>query len=155
MSNILQEINWVYKPFASLTVMELYAILKLRSEVFVVEQNCVYLDMDGKDDKSSHLCGWYNNTLIAYARILPPGVSYNQESSIGRVSTAFAFRKYGAGRLLMEKAIHLCLEAFPDSDLKIGAQLYLHRFYTSLGFIQSGPEYMEDGIPHIEMKYAK
>ena len=155
MNNLLNEINWLYKPFASLSVTELYAILKLRSEVFVVEQNCVYLDMDGKDDRSFHLCGWHDNLPVAYARILPPGVAYDNEASIGRVSTAFAVRKYGAGRLLMEKAIHHCLDAFPDAGIKIGAQLYLHRFYTSLGFIQSGPEYMEDGIPHIEMKYAK
>ncbi len=150
----MSKITWLYKPFEELTVTELYKLLKLRSEVFVVEQNCVYLDLDDKDSVSGHLCGWLNGELVAYARILPPGTSY-PEASIGRVSSAPGYRKLGAGRELMKEAIKLTLAQFNGAGIKIGAQLYLDRFYTSLGFIQSGPTYMEDGIPHIEMAFAK
>lgn len=144
------KMNWVYKSFNELSPQELYAILKLRSEVFVVEQNCVYLDTDNKDQLSFHLSGWIGNELVAYARILPPGLAF-QEASIGRVVTNPQYRKTGAGRELMQQAIEKTLKQFDVSAIKIGAQLYLLNFYTSLGFQISGPEYMEDGIPHIEM----
>ena len=150
----MSNIKWLYKPFTALSVVELYKILQLRSEVFVVEQNCVYLDLDGKDQVSWHLCGWMDEDLVAYARILPPGTSY-PEASIGRVSSAPHYRKLCAGKELMKEAIKLTLAQFNGAGIKIGAQLYLERFYTSLGFIQSGPGYLEDGIPHIEMAYDK
>jgi ElaA protein len=146
----MSELNWVYKSFEDLTPAELYTILKLRSQVFVVEQDCVYLDMDDKDQHSFHLCGWDNGTLVAYVRILPPGLAF-KEASIGRVVTNPSFRKTGAGRILMKLAIEKTLWQFNVADIKIGAQLYLFDFYTSLGFKKSGPEYLEDGIPHIEM----
>lgn len=146
--------NWVYKNFNDLTVLELYAILKLRSEVFVVEQNCVYLDTDNKDQLSFHLSGWIGNELVAYARILPPGSAF-QEASIGRVVTNPQYRKTGAGKALMQRAIEKTLQQFDVSAIKIGAQLYLLSFYKSLGFKISGPEYLEDGIPHIEMVLIK
>ena len=146
--------NWVYKNFNDLTVLELYAILKLRSEVFVVEQNCVYLDTDNKDQLSFHLSGWIGNELVAYARILPPGSAF-QEASIGRVVTNPQYRKTGAGKALMQRAIEKTLQQFDVSAIKIGAQLYLLSFYSSLGFKQSGPEYLEDGIPHIKMTLSK
>ena len=146
--------NWVYKNFNDLTVLELYAILKLRSEVFVVEQNCVYLDTDNKDQLSFHLSGWIGNELVAYARILPPGSAF-QEASIGRVVTNPQYRKTGAGKALMQRAIEKTLQQFDVSAIKIGAQLYLLSFYKSLGFKISGPEYLEDGIPHIEMALIK
>ncbi len=142
--------NWVFKPFESLTPAELYAILRLRSEVFVVEQNCVFLDMDNKDQFSFHLMGWYNDQLIAAARLFAPGKVYEQ-MSIGRVVSSPAFRKNGAGRALMDQSIKKCYELFEEGPIKIGAQLYLKKFYESLGFIQSSDVYDEDGIDHIEM----
>ena len=150
----MSELTWTYKNFNELTPQELYNILKLRSEVFVVEQNCVYLDTDNKDQQSFHLCGWKENDLVAYARILPPGLAF-EEASIGRVVTNPLYRKTGAGRILMDHAIERTLSQFNVSEIKIGAQLYLLNFYTSLGFRISGPEYLEDDIPHIEMTLRK
>ena len=146
----MNQLSWKYKTFNDLTPQELYSILKLRSEVFVVEQNCVYLDMDNKDEQSFHLCGWNENDLVAYARILPPGLAF-EEASIGRVVTNPLYRKSGSGKILMHHAIEKTLGQFGVTSIKIGAQLYLLSFYTSLGFKISGPEYLEDGIPHIEM----
>ena len=150
----MTQLTWKYKTFNDLTPQELYSILKLRSEVFVVEQNCVYLDTDNKDQLSFHLCGWNENDLIAYARILPPGLAF-EEASIGRVVTNPLYRKTGAGRQLMEHAIEKTLTQFKVNEIKIGAQLYLLSFYSSLGFKQSGPQYIEDGIPHIKMSLSK
>ncbi|HEX2682409.1 MAG TPA: GNAT family N-acetyltransferase [Ferruginibacter sp.] len=144
------KINWTLKAFHELTAAELYAIMQLRNEVFVVEQNCVYQDADGKDQASLHFCGWVGDELVAYTRIIPPGISY-AEASIGRVVTSTTYRKTGAGRKLMEESIKQTLERFKVNSIKIGAQVYLTRFYESLGFKQSSGEYMEDGIPHIEM----
>jgi ElaA protein len=148
------QLNWVYKKFDELTAKELYAIMQLRNEVFVVEQNCVYQDADGKDPQSYHLAGWEGETLVAYTRIIPPGVSYEQ-ASIGRVVTSPGYRRTGAGRELMKESIHRTISQFGRSGIKIGAQLYLIKFYQSLGFIKSGNEYLEDGIPHIEMSLNK
>ena len=145
-------IEWICKPFELLTADELYAILKLRSEVFVVEQQCIYMDADDKDQKCYHLCGWEQNELAAYARIMPPGLSY-EEASIGRVVTNPLFRKQGAGKELMNKAITMTLQQFDTTRIRIGAQLYLLKFYTDLGFSASGKVYLEDGIEHIEMVY--
>jgi ElaA protein len=150
----MHSLNWTYKHFASLTTQELYTILSLRSEVFVVEQNCVYLDTDNKDLDAWHLCGWENDTLVAYVRILEPGVSY-EEASIGRVLTNPTFRKNGYGIELMKLAIEKTMNQFDVSTIKIGAQLYLLDFYSSLGFLQTSEMYLEDGIPHIEMLYKK
>ena len=138
-------IEWIYKSFDELTVAELYTVMQLRSEVFVVEQNCVYLDADGYDDRAGHLMGWRQGELVAYARIFPPGVTY-AEASIGRVITSAAARGTGAGRELMREAIARC-----SSPIRIGAQAYLERFYGSFGFVRVSEEYLEDGIPHIQM----
>ncbi len=146
----MESINWQYKPFNQLSLQELYSILQLRSEVFVVEQQCAYPDLDGKDQQCFHLCGWENNTLVAYARILPPGLSY-AEASIGRVVSNPQYRKTGAGRSLMKMAIEKTFNQFGNVDIRIGAQKYLFNFYGSFGFTQCGPEYLEDGIPHVEM----
>ena len=143
-------INWSLKKFDDLTVQELYAILRLRSEVFVVEQNCVFQDMDNKDQYSYHLMGWENNELVAYTRLVPPGVAY-EFSSIGRVITSPAARGGGVGKLLMEKSIEEAQRLFGNLPIKIGAQLYLKEFYNSFGFKQSSETYDEDGIDHIEM----
>jgi ElaA protein len=143
-------INWVLKKFTELTPEELYIILQLRSEVFVVEQNCVFQDMDNKDQACYHLMGYENDKLIATTRLVPSGVIYNIPS-IGRVVTSLSARGNGIGRLLMEKSIEETYHLFGKLPIKIGAQLYLLKFYTSLGFIQTGEVYLEDGIEHIEM----
>lgn len=150
----MQSLNLTYKHFTSLNTKELYTILSLRSEVFVVEQNCVYLDTDKKDLDAWHLCGWKDDVLVAYVRILAPGVSY-EEASIGRVLTNPAFRKNGYGVELMNVAIEKTLQQFNVQKIKIGAQLYLLNFYSNLGFTQTSEVYIEDGIPHIEMLLEK
>jgi ElaA protein len=118
--------------------------------VFIVEQNCPYQDLDDKDQKSFHLMGWKGKDLAAYARLLPKGVSYDY-ISIGRVITSNKYRKSGAGKALMNEAIHQCDVLFGKQPIKIGAQLYLQKFYGALGFNQTSDMYLEDGIEHIEM----
>jgi ElaA protein len=142
--------HWTCKPFAELTAAELYAILQLRNAVFVVEQNCVYQDADNKDQHSYHLMFWEEELLIAYTRILPAGISY-VESSIGRVVVLPEARKNGTGKRLMETTIKKLFLLFGTIPIKIGAQLYLKKFYESLGFQQCSHIYLEDGIQHIEM----
>lgn len=144
------EITWRCKAFDDLTPPELYALLQLRNEVFVVEQNCVYQDCDGKDPASFHFMGWQQSKLIAYTRLLPAGVAYKQ-ISIGRVVTSPAVRGQQVGRELMVRSIEKLHELFGASPVKIGAQYYLKTFYESLGFLQSGDMYLEDGIEHIPM----
>jgi ElaA protein len=143
-------ITWTVKKFDELSLQELYAILQLRSEVFVVEQNCVFQDMDNKDQSSYHLMGCENNKLIAYTRLIPPGITY-PFSSIGRVVTSSSARGSGIGKMLMEKSIQELEQLFGRQPVKIGAQLYLREFYHSFGFKQAGDIYIEDGIDHIEM----
>jgi ElaA protein len=147
-------LNWVFKKFDELTAAELYAIMQLRNEVFVVEQDCVYQDADGKDPECYHLAGWDGKNLAAYTRIIPPGISYDQ-ASIGRVVTSPGYRGTGAGRLLMKESISKTFSLFNCNEIRIGAQVYLTKFYQSLGFIPGSEEYLEDDIPHIEMTLVK
>lgn len=143
--------NWHYQSFETLTVPQLYALLQLRSKVFVVEQNCPYQDMDDKDQRAIHL--WLSGDegqVLACCRLLPAGVSY-PECSIGRVVTDPSIRKNGSGRLLMQQAIRYIETQWQQQQIRIGAQLYLKAFYESLGFVQSSDPYLEDNIPHIEM----
>ncbi|SHF82618.1 GNAT family N-acetyltransferase [Flavisolibacter ginsengisoli] len=142
--------QWVLKTFEALTPFELYAILQLRNEVFVVEQNCVFQDADDKDQASWHLMGMQGDRLVAYTRLVPPGVSYN-EPSIGRVVTAPKVRGTGIGKELMQQSINECYRLFGEQPIKIGAQYYLKQFYGSLGFEQVSEIYLEDGIEHIYM----
>jgi len=142
--------NWILKKFEDLTPFDLYAILQLRNEVFVVEQNCVYQDLDNKDQPSYHLMGWDADKLLAYTRIIPPGIAYT-EPSIGRVITSPAARRTGTGKELMHQSIATTKKLYGNLPIKIGAQLYLVKFYTSLGFHSTGAVYLEDGIEHIEM----
>ena len=150
--------------FSELTVYELYAALSLRQEVFCVEQNCVYLDTDGKDLLGYHLLvyadlsknaadteGGDGGELVAYTRLLPRGVSYADYASIGRVTNSSKVRGYGVGKKLMEESIRQMGILFPNEPVKIGAQTYLLKFYTELGFVSTGHEYLEDDIPHISM----
>ena len=143
-------LSWVLKKFDELSLHELYAILQLRNEVFAIEQNCVYPDLDNKDQPAYHLMGWNNDKLIAYTRIIPPGVAH-PEPSIGRVVTFPSVRGEGIGRQLMERSIEHIYNIYGKTPVRIGAQLYLKKFYTSLGFLQAGDVYLEDGIEHIEM----
>ena len=145
------ELQWKLSAFNELTNLELYAILQLRNTVFIVEQNCVYQDLDDKDQKGFHLCAWQDNQLAAYCRVLPPGVSY-PEASIGRIATAMAHRKAGYGRRLVQSAINMALEKFNCKKITISAQAYLQHFYESFGFVKKGEMYLEDEIPHIKMK---
>ncbi|MFN7118772.1 MAG: GNAT family N-acetyltransferase [Saprospiraceae bacterium] len=139
-------------PFAQLSVFQLYECMALRQEVFVVEQNCVYQDCDGKDLKGWHLMGYNTDgKLVAYARLLPQGTSYPDYPSIGRIVTSPSARGDGAGRALVQAAITEMHQLFGKVPIKIGAQLYLLKFYQSFGFQPVGEEYLEDGIPHIEM----
>jgi ElaA protein len=144
------DIKWELKKFNELSVEELYDILKLRSEVFVVEQNCVFLDMDDRDQLSYHLQGRVENKLIAYVRILPPGLAYD-EPSIGRVVSSPSYRRKGAGKELMKTAIKETLQLYGNHAIMIGAQLYLKGFYESLGFVVYSEIYLEDDIQHIKM----
>jgi ElaA protein len=144
------QINWILKTFETLTPHELYAILRLRSEVFVVEQNCVFLDMDNKDQFCYHLLGWLNNDLVACTRLIAPSKVYDF-MSIGRVVSSPAYRGTGIGRELMKVSIQKCYDLFGKAPIKIGAQLYLKKFYQSLGFEQTSDIYLEDDIEHIEM----
>jgi ElaA protein len=145
------EIKWQIKPFEKLSVNELYDILRLRSEVFVVEQNCVYLDLDGKDTLALHLYGEYNGEIVAHSRLFKPGISF-ENSSIGRVVVATKYRDKKWGHELMRESISGIQTHFGESKITIGAQLYLKKFYESHGFVQTSEMYLEDDIPHIEMK---
>jgi len=143
-------LHWSLKKFDTLTPHELYAILQLRNAVFVVEQNCVYQDADNKDIHAHHLMGWQQDKLVAYTRLLPAGLAF-AEPSIGRVLTATTVRKTGAGKQLMQQSIASIQQLFGAVPIRIGAQLYLKKFYEDFGFVQSSSLYLEDNIEHIEM----
>jgi len=143
--------KWSFKKFDDLTPLELYLILQLRNEVFVVEQNCVFQDADNKDQGSHHLMGWDNDLLVAYSRIVPLGIAYDSFPSIGRVVTSPKMRGTGIGKILMQQSIEALQKLFGKTSIKLGAQLYLKKFYESFDFTQSSDIYIEDGIPHIEM----
>jgi ElaA protein len=145
-------ITWYHRHFKELNTTELYQILQLRNEVFIVEQNCPFQDLDDKDFKCYHLIGFDTDTqkVVAYTRIVPAGVSYI-ETSIGRVVTSPIARKEGIGKQLMQKSIELLEELYGGTSIKIGAQLYLKKFYESFGFQQVDEIYLEDGIEHILM----
>ncbi|MFZ4542465.1 MAG: GNAT family N-acetyltransferase [Saprospiraceae bacterium] len=141
------------KHFSELSTDELYDIMAIRQDIFVVEQNCPYLDADGKDKFAHHLMIINKDGIIlAYSRLLPEGISYGGYTSIGRVITKSSERGTGLGKKLMEQSIQSCGELFGKNyDIQIGAQSYLKLFYESLGFKTIGAEYLEDGIPHLHM----
>ncbi len=138
------------KTFNELTAPELYKILQLRNEVFVVEQQCVFQDADDNDQLAYHLMEWENEKLVAYARLFAPGIVY-KEASIGRIVSAPAYRKRGIGKQLMNDALQNCIRLFGPGDLKISAQWYLKAFYESFEFIQVSDIYLDDNIKHILM----
>ncbi len=138
------------KTFSQLSSHELYYILQLRSEVFVVEQDCVYQDVDGKDHKALHVIGKKDNAIIAYTRVFKPG-DYFKESSIGRVVVSQKERHLKYGEQLMKASIKAIEDNFNTKEIKLSAQKYLEKFYNNLGFITQGEPYLEDDIPHIAM----
>ena len=149
-----ENIIWKTKPFNELSLQELYSVLKLRSVVFVVEQNCVYQDLDGKDEKALHLLGEYNNEIVAYARLFKRG-DYFDNASIGRVVIHPEARDKKFGHEMMRQAIAGIESNFNENKITISAQLYLQKFYESHGFVVQGETYLEDDIPHIEMLREK
>jgi ElaA protein len=146
-------IKWICKSFSELTNEELYKILQLRNAVFVVEQNSVYQDCDDKDQPSYHLMGWKENMLVAYSRLIPPGIAY-KEASFGRVITAKELRGQNIGKELVNQSLKFIHNLFATQSVTIGAQLYLKKFYESFGFSPASDKYLEDGIEHIKMRFA-
>lgn len=147
----MASVNWTLAPYEALSLNDLYDLIQARIEVFIVEQNCPYQDVDGKDRRSLHL--WARNAddvVLAYARITAPGVRF-PEPSIGRVITTESGRGQGLGRELMVRAIEAIDAHYPDQPIRISAQQYLERFYSSLGFETVSEPYLEDNIPHLEM----
>ncbi len=138
------------KTFNKLTTEELYDLLQLRSEVFVVEQDCVYQDVDGKDQKALHILGYNAQKLVAYTRIFKPGY-YFKEASIGRVVVRAHERKFKYGYTIMNASIEAIKNQYNETTIRISAQTYLKQFYNNLDFYEVGEEYLEDGIPHINM----
>jgi ElaA protein len=149
-----KSIVWKVSTFGELSTGELYAILHLREKVFVVEQNCLYLDPDYKDQKALHLHGYIDDELVAYCRLFKAG-DYFKEASAGRVIIAEEYRKYGYGHELMKKAIEVMTEALHETAITISAQQHLKRFYETHSFCQVGEMYIEDTIPHIRMERIK
>ena len=144
------DFTFVSKSFKNLSNVELYELLKFRQEVFILEQNCVYLDADGKDLQCQHVLIYREGRIIACARLVPAGVSY-AEVSIGRIATSQSLRGTGAGRILMNRALDECEEIFGRVSIRISAQYYARAFYENFGFVAQGEIYDEDGIDHIEM----
>ena len=143
-------LDFYCKSFSELSTTELYDILQLRSEVFVVEQNCVYQDVDSKDLEAYHIFGLKDGNIVAYARIFKPG-AYFEYASIGRVAVKMNERKFGYGNDLLNFTINFIHKTFNESIIKLSAQTYLRKFYESHGFEKIGTDYLEDGIPHIAM----
>ena len=148
--------HWLCLKFSELSTMQLYQLLKLRVDVFVVEQNCPYPELDDKDHHPDvyHLLGYESDQLAACARLIPPGISFPQVS-IGRIATAKAKRQEGLGKQLLNKAIQQCEHHWSKQDIQIGAQVYLINFYQSFGFKRNSDDYLEDGIPHLDMLLLK
>lgn len=140
-----------FKSFSELTTKELYNILRLRSEVFVVEQQCIYQDIDNKDHRAIHICGYKNGALVAYTRVFQPG-EYFRATAIGRVVVEKNSRQFGFGREIMKKTLDYLVLNKLDERITLSAQEYLTAFYKDFGFAIVGKGYLEDGIPHIKME---
>tara|TARA_Y100001956_G_scaffold76069_1_gene84831 strand:+ start:1337 stop:1789 length:453 start_codon:yes stop_codon:yes gene_type:complete len=149
-------VSWQRLPFNELTTTQLYQLLKLRIDVFVVEQTCPYPELDDKDHQAGvhHLLGYLNDDLVACARLLPAGISY-PSVSIGRVATSMKHRGNGLGHALIQQAISSCEDLWPGKSIEIGAQEHLADFYQKHGFERTSEMYLEDDIPHIDMKLSK
>ena len=152
-SQAMTALSWILRPFDRLSAAEIYNVLRLRSRVFVVEQQCLYLDMDNKDQEAFHLLGMQGDSLAAYARLFAPG-TYYRESAIGRIVTAPEVRGTGIGKLLVKESLEIARRLYGDGPVRIGAQRHLERFYVGLGFQVAGEPYVEDGILHVEMVFS-
>jgi len=141
---------WECKSFPNLSLATFYIILRARQEVFILEQNCNYLDCDGKDEQSYHMVAYDGEDIAAYMRILPPGLNY-KEASMGRILTTKNHRKQGLGKELMKRGLLFSKEVLNYKSIKISAQSYLVPFYSNFSFQSTGSEYLEDDIPHTEM----
>ena len=146
------EFNYLICSFNELNIHQLYALLKLRQDVFVLEQNCIYPDLDEKDQKATHVLQYKNGELSGYARLFHPG-DYFEKAAIGRVVVSMKYRNTGAGFHLMQTCINHQVQHFQHHMIDISAQAYLQKFYESLGFKITGEGYLEDGIPHNPMRY--
>lgn len=145
--------RWTWHGWEGMAPDVLYAFLRLRSEIFVVEQNCVFPEMDGRDPHCEHLCGWDGAELVAYLRLVPPGVR-TPEVSLGRVVVGARARGRGLGRAVMLEGLARCARRYPGQPVKVSAQKHLEPFYSSLGFVTGGAPYDEDGILHVDMVKA-
>ena len=145
------KIDWQWKSFEQLSGDEVAAMFQLRQGVFIIEQDCPYPDIDGKDPEAIHLLGWVDGQLVATLRLFPRFEAYHGHCSVGRVCTHGDFRRYGVGRELMSVAMGYIDQHYPQQQTQIGAQIYLKRFYESYGFRQCSESYDEDGIEHIHM----
>ena len=148
--------QWFSLPFSELTTHQLYELLQLRVDVFIVEQNCPYSELDGLDHQPGveHLLGYKDDKLVAYARLMPPELVYPEDSAIGRVIVHKDVRGNGMGVTLIKKAIVRCNELWSERAITIGAQAHLEKYYNSVGFQRISDVYLEDGIPHIKMRKA-
>ncbi|KIL48693.1 GNAT family N-acetyltransferase [Jeotgalibacillus campisalis] len=145
--------EWTLHTFEELTVQQLYEILMARNAIFVVEQECAYQEIDGHDPKSAHLTLKDGEELVAYARLLPAGVKY-PSPSIGRIIVNPAYRGSGQGRKLLEKSLDIMVNDWGAEEIKLQAQVYLRDFYHSFGFEETSAEYLDDGIPHVDMRMS-
>ena len=145
-------LEWQVLSFSELTGERMYAVLRLRQQVFVVEQNCAYLDLDNLDQQATHMLGLRDGGLLAYQRCLAPGLSY-PESSLGRIVVCPAMRGQELGKELVQRGIEHNLLRWPGSGIRINAQAHLQNFYAALGFVAEGNEYLEDNILHRQMRY--
>lgn len=144
------KLTWECKRFSNIPLKQFYTILRARQEVFILEQNCNYLDCDGKDEKSHHMLAYKEQDVAAYMRILPPGLSY-KEASMGRILTTKKYRGKGIGKELMGRGLAFSKEKLKYRFIRMSAQTYLVPFYSNFGFQITGKEYLEDNIPHTEM----
>jgi len=151
---MMSPMQWQWSSFDALSLTDLYAVMRLRQEVFVVEQTCPYLDADGEDPVCHHLLGWQEGALVAYLRAFPPGGEVHPEAVIGRVITAAPIRGQGMGRVLMVEGHRQIVQTWGAQPIWLSAQAHLARFYGSLGYAVCGPGYDEDGIPHVPMRRA-
>ncbi len=149
---IMKQLEWKCKRFEQLSNNELYELIKFRVDIFVVEQQCPYPELDEKDRQTDtqHLIAYQHCKIVAYARLLPPGVSY-PDSSVGRFAVAASQRRRGIGSILMNKCLEQVAILWPNHDIKVSAQAHLRKFYESFEFLQTSDSYLEDGIPHMEM----
>lgn len=148
----MTKLKWRWHAWNELSPGTLHAFLKLRSDIFVVEQNCVFSDMDGRDPHCAHLCGFEGETLVAYLRLVPSGLK-SETPALGRLVVMKSYRGRGLSRQAIELGLARCAEQFPHLPVRAQAQAHLAPFYQSLGFTAASAEYLEDGIPHIDMHF--